>query len=79
VSIDLESIQVGQWNLSDAGKVRHVVRLLPDGRVKFRWRNASDMRKVAWRKEENMMPLEILASTVERPVPCDWTLATDTE
>lgn len=76
MSIDPKSIQVGQCYLSDAGKVRRVTGVLADKRVHFAWRNASDMRKVAWRKEGHIMPLESFARTIERAVPCGWTAET---
>jgi hypothetical protein len=74
--IDPESIQVGQCYLTVTGKVRRVTGLL-SGRVQFQQRMAPNP---SWRAyKTDILDLRSFAFTVERPVPCDWTLETDNE
>ncbi len=67
MSIEPQSIQVGQCYLSDGGMVRRVVRILPDGRVQYEWRGGN---RLNW-KPGILSSLEFTAST-ERLVPCSW-------
>jgi hypothetical protein len=77
VSIPPESIEEGKCYLSEAGKVRRVLCILPDQRVHCRWRNAANTMKNAWRKEESIMLLAEFAQSTERPVSCDGSLEGD--
>jgi hypothetical protein len=61
-----EGPEVGQCYLTEDGRVRKVMRLLPDGRIRYRYRG----------------PLSTLdhrscVLTIERPVPCNWTPESD--
>ena len=71
MSVPPESIEIGQCYLTDTGKVRRVVRILPNGRVQFEWRSGHIIPKVAWRTD--VIDLRSFAVSVERPVRCDWT------
>jgi hypothetical protein len=72
VSIPPESIEVGQCYLTEDGRVRKVTRLLTDGRVRYKYRGLLSKK---WKWGE--LSPQTFASTVERPVPCDWTPETD--
>ncbi len=68
--IDTESIQVGQCYLSDTGKVRRVLSILPDGRVQFEACNRTD--RTGLRSKLDIMSAEAFAASTERPIRCDW-------
>ncbi len=72
MSISSEGIHVGQCYLTSDGRVRRVLRLLPDGRIRYRYRGPFGGR---WRS--GALALPHFAATVERPVPYDWTPETD--
>ncbi len=69
-----ESIQVGKWYLMETGHIRTVQRVLPDGRVQYRYRSAAN-QKARWR--EGIQDRRGFAFLVEREIPCDWTLEAD--
>ena len=75
MSLPPESIAVGKCYLSETGTIRRVLRILPDGRVQFEWRNCT--RKVSYRWRSEILNLRSFTSSVERPVPCDWTPGRD--
>lgn len=72
MSIPPESLEVGQWYLTEDRQVRKVMRLLPDGRITFRYRGPLSKR---WRS--GTLDHRSFVSTVERPVPCNWTPESD--
>ena len=76
MSIPPESIQAGQCYLVKTGQVRRVVRVMPDGRVQYEYRAPNQLNPGAWRP--GMQSGRSFADLVERPVPCDWTLETET-
>ena len=65
-----ESIQIGQCYLSDTGKIRLVLNILPDGRVQFEARNRTD--RTGLRSKLDIMSAEAFAASTERPIRCDW-------
>jgi hypothetical protein len=67
-----ESIEVGQCYLTDDGRVRKVMRLLPDGRIRYRYRGPFSNR---WRS--GTLDRRSFFSTIERPVACNWTPESD--
>jgi hypothetical protein len=73
--IDTESIQVGQCYLSDTGKIRLVLNILPDGRVQFEARNRTD--RTGLRSKLDIMSAEAFAASTERPIRCDWVRGED--
>ena len=75
MSIDPQSIQVGQCYLSDTGKVRRVLNILPDGRVQFEARNRTD--RTGLRSKLDIMSAEAFAASTERPIRCDWVRGED--
>ena len=70
MSIDFRSISVGQCYLSDTGKIRRVLNILPDGRVQFEARNRTD--RTGLRSKLDIMSAEAFAASTERPIRCDW-------
>jgi hypothetical protein len=68
MSIDPASIVVGQCYLTEDGRVRKVMRLLPDDCIRYRYRGPFSKR---WRS--GTLDRRSFFSTIERPVPCDWT------
>ena len=73
--IDPESIQIGQCYLSDTGKIRLVLNILPDGRVQFEARNRTD--RTGLRSKLDIMSTEAFAASTERPIRCDWVRGED--
>ena len=71
MSLPPESIDVGQCYLSDNGRVRRIVAVLPGSRVQFEWRYGHLIPKTTWRAD--VLDLRSFAFLAERPVPCDWT------
>ena len=67
---DVASIQPGNCYLTNAGQVRRVIDVLPDGRVAYQRRPAHRL-KAAWQSAEQ--DLAIFANLALREVPCDWT------
>ncbi len=65
-----ESLQIGQCYLSDTGKIRRVLNILPDGRVQFEARNRTD--RTGLRSKLDIMSVEAFAASTERPIRCDW-------
>ncbi len=61
-------IEVGQCYFTEDGRVRKVMRLLPDGRIRYRYRGPLSKR---WRS--GTLDHRSFVSTVERPVPCNST------
>ena len=72
MSIPPESLEVGQWYLTEDRQVRNVMRLLPDGRITFRYRGPLSKR---WRS--GTLDHRTVVSTIERPDPCDSTPESD--
>ena len=72
MGVSPESIQVGQCYLMVAGQVRRVLAILPDGRVQYEQRAGHRPRWNVLRS--GILGLRSFSSTVERPVPCNWTL-----
>jgi hypothetical protein len=68
MSDPLESVEVGQCYLTEDGRVRRVTRLLPDGRIRYRYRGPFSKR---WRS--GTLDRRSFFSTIERSVPCNWT------
>ena len=66
-----ESIQIGRCYLTEEGRVRLVVGFGPAGWVRYKDRSADPNQKAAWRS--GRLSLQMLAATVTREVPCDWT------
>ncbi len=75
MSVPPESIHVGQCYLSDTGKVRRVLNILPDGRVQFEARNRSNSTGQRWKLD--IMCLEAFATSTEQPIRCDWVQGED--
>jgi hypothetical protein len=74
VSINPESIEVGQCYLMLSGHVRRVTAL-PPGRVQFQQRSALSP---SWRSTKvDILDLRSFAFSAERAVPCDWTPESD--
>ncbi len=69
------SIQADQCYLTVNGQVARVVKLLPDGRVHYQFRNSALARAFGW--HSGSTSIETFVLMVERPVPCDWTSETD--
>ncbi len=63
-----ESIQAGQCYLTDAGHVRRVVRVMPDGRVQYEFRRG---HRVQWKS--GILAGTSFALQADCEVPCDWT------
>jgi hypothetical protein len=80
VTIPPESVEVGKcylaWTSSGRGqrfqRVRQVVELLPDGRVKFATRRRLIEPEAPWPRT-HVMTITAFAGSAEREVPCDWT------
>ena len=70
-----ETIEVGKCYLSDEGRVRRVVRFLPDGRIQYAYRTFPTAPSIPWRT--GRLPVERFAKTVVREVPCNWRPETD--
>ncbi len=75
MSIPPESIEVGRCYLTDGGRIRRVIRLMPDGRVQFEHRGARLLQKAPW--VTGMQEMRSFAFQIEREVPCDWTPEAD--
>ncbi len=80
MTIPPESIQAGKcylaWASSVRGqrfqRVRQVVELLPDGRVKFATRRKPIELGAPWPRT-HVMTITAFAGSAEREVPCNWT------
>ena len=75
MSIPPEGIQIVQCYLSDTGKIRRVLNILPDGRVQFEARNRTD--RTGLRSKLDIMSAEAFAASTERPIRCDWVRGED--
>ena len=75
MGVAAESIQIGQCYLSDTGKIRRVLNILPDGRVQFEARNRTD--RTGLRSKLDIMSAEAFAASTERPIRCDWVRGED--
>jgi hypothetical protein len=64
------SIQADQCYLTVNGQVARVVKLLPDGRVHYQFRNAALAKAFGW--HSGSTSVDTFVHMVERPVPCDW-------
>jgi hypothetical protein len=71
LSIEPASIQAGHCYLTTNGQVRRVLRLLPDGRVQYEFRNGAVARALGWKA--GVLDLRSFAFLAERVVPYDWT------
>ena len=74
MSVRPESLQIGQCYLTNTGHVCRVARILP-GKVQFESRLATTRPRKDLKMD--VLDLRSFAFSVERPVPCDWTLETD--
>lgn len=70
MSVQVESLAVGKCYLVETGRVRRVVRLMPDGRVQFEHRLAHQPNAKSW--QPGMQEARSFADQVEHEVPCDW-------
>ena len=70
-----DTLSVGQCYLSDTGKVRRVLNILPDGRVQFEARNRTNRTGLRWKRD--IMSVEAFAASTEQPIRCDWVLGED--
>ncbi len=70
-----ESIQIGKCYLTHSGEVRRVLRLLPEDRVHYEFREAAVARAFGWK--EGVLGLAPFAALVEHEVPCNWTPEAD--
>jgi hypothetical protein len=70
-----DTLRVGQCYLSDTGKVRRVLNILPDGRVRFEARNRTNRTSQRWKLD--ILSLEEFATSTEHPIRCDWVLGED--
>ena len=69
MSLPPESIQVGRCYLIEAGQVRRVLAILPDGRVQYEQRAG---HRPTWQvRRSGILGMRLFSSSVERPVPCD--------
>jgi hypothetical protein len=75
VPIPPKSIEVGRCYLDAQHRVLHVTHVTPDGRVRFKHREAYFTKDHAW--WVGMLSLPDFASAAVRQVPCDWTPETD--
>ncbi len=78
MTIPAESIEIGKCYLAErreSPQVWRVVTVFPDGRVDYESRPLSSSLKQAWRRR--MTTISLLAGTVTREVPCDWTPGAD--
>ncbi len=71
VTIPPESIAVGKCYLTGEGRVRRVLEILPDGRIRYRYRSFLGATSRTWRS--GSLSVEVFAATAQREVPCDWT------
>ena len=67
MSLPPESIEEGKCYLAENGRVRRVMRILPDGRIRYKYRG-----QYAGRWRSGALPRLVFAATVARGVPCDW-------
>ncbi len=70
-----ESIEVGRCYLSNDGRVKRVVQVMPDGRVVYEVRPGHVPSTRAWRS--GILDQQSFLVGVEREVPGDWTPETD--
>ncbi len=64
----------GRCYWTNEGRVRRVIEIRPEG-VRYSYRSfPADPRRV-WRS--GGVSMDIFTATVEREVPCDWTLEAD--
>ncbi len=75
MSIDPESIEVGQCYLTRSGHVRRV-RAITEGRVLFDSRKKPP-RGTRWVWQPSILDLQAFAAAAERPVREDWTPEND--
>jgi hypothetical protein len=73
MSIPPESIEPGRCYLTQAGHVRRVVRIKPNGRVQFMYRPGDALKN--WRVGGDMR--RSFAAVALREIPCDWTSETN--
>ena len=69
------TIEVGKCYLGAHGRVVHVTHVTPDGRVRFKYKDAHPAMADAW--WAGMLSLREFAFEAIRQVPCDWTPETD--
>jgi gentisate 1,2-dioxygenase len=75
MSVDPESIQVGQCYLMKSGKVRQVIAIYED-RVEFGTRAVTRLIP-GWTWRRAMTDLKVFASMIERPVAENLTIEND--
>ena len=66
-----ESIQIGKCYLSNDGRVRRVMKFLPGGRIRYRYRSFPANERGPWRT--GRLDIAGFAATTVREVPCNWT------
>ena len=69
MSIPISEIEVGKCYLSNEGRVRRVVKFLPNERVRYRYRSFPVTEREPWRT--GRLDIEGFAATTLREVPCD--------
>lgn len=69
MTVPPESIRPGKCYLTQAGHVRRVVRIKPNGRVQFMHRPADALKN--WKVGGDMR--RSFAAEALREIPCDWT------
>ncbi len=71
MAIPPESIEVGRYYLSTDGRVRRVVKFLPDGRVRYAYRSVSLDERRGWKT--GRLDVGRFAETTLREAPRDLT------
>ena len=69
MSLPLESMKVGKCYLTDAGQVRRILHILPNGRVAYE-RRPAHRPDAPW--QEANQDLSMFAGLAEAEVPCDF-------
>jgi hypothetical protein len=72
VSLPPESMKVGKCYLTDAGQVRRILHILPNGRVAYE-RRPAHRPDGPW--QEANQDLSMFAALAEAEVPCDFGLS----
>ena len=76
MTVDPESLQVGQCYLTTAGLVRRVIAF-HQGQVRYETRSNPKRKGHGWAWTPGIVEPKVFAAMVQRPVPCDWTAETD--
>ncbi len=70
MSVPPESIEVGKCYLSTDGRVRRVVKFLPEGRIRYAYRAIAAVEHKGWKT--GRLDVGRFVETTLREVPCDW-------